>query len=212
MMIFTHIPRTAGTTVSQTIKRGIKKPGRLSSRDMLNIYYAYELEHKIPLNPAFLHGHLPYGIHRIFRQNQVFKYITFVREPVERFQSALYWLLNKKNVHQKLKNAFARKRPLAFLLKYDIMCNPMVKQLSGCVSTRNLKIKVAKRKLGQIFPLVLILRKPYNEEHMESMLEHSIQNLKCYEFVGLQKKTQKHVQGILRDSAVEAISELSVAI
>jgi hypothetical protein len=82
-IIFTHIPKTSGTSF---IKSLIEPSG-------LKTYQYSRLSKFIRKDLAkvqFISGHLPFGLH-IFVPNQT-QYITFLRDPIERAISHYYFI------------------------------------------------------------------------------------------------------------------------
>ncbi|AZO93205.1 sulfotransferase family 2 domain-containing protein [Halocella sp. SP3-1] len=95
VIIFMHIPKTAGTTLRGIIEQeyseiaygygGFKEEYNNLSRYMGNRASGLQC----------IIGHIPFGIHSYY--NRPFHYITFIREPVDRVISLYYYrLYNKK--------------------------------------------------------------------------------------------------------------------
>lgn len=115
MLIFLHIPKTAGTTFRSVINRFFK-PEQILDNDTINSVYCQA--HNIPISSAHLVGlgktlgwlspemkqqtkclcaHMEYGMHRHFAGPA--EYITFLREPISRAISAYHHVLRDRN-HQ----------------------------------------------------------------------------------------------------------------
>jgi hypothetical protein len=89
-VIFIHIPKTAGTTFGNIIKRQYLPSARFP------IYSSQAFDHFKDLSQAqkskirLLHGHIPFGYHKMLAQPSL--YITFLREPVDRVISHYYYV------------------------------------------------------------------------------------------------------------------------
>ncbi len=88
-IIFTHIPKTAGTSFKEElIKSNFKNVFMYKGRKSL---------FKIHLTrPKFITGHVPFGIINRFLRNE-YEYLTFLRAPVERAISHYYFILQSKS-------------------------------------------------------------------------------------------------------------------
>ena len=92
VLIFSHIPKTAGTTLRTIISQ--QYPGRViyTFRDETeSIALFRELPEDNRAKIRVLQGHKPFGIHE-YLQVPV-DYITMLREPVDRVISFYYWIL-----------------------------------------------------------------------------------------------------------------------
>ncbi|MDQ0218889.1 sulfotransferase family 2 domain-containing protein [Peribacillus cavernae] len=98
LLIFSHIPKTAGTTIRRIIDNQYDKTRiiRFPQLDMLSAEQLNQTE--------VLYGHCRFGVHRHFDQS--FSYITMLRDPVERIISTYYFALRspKNRMHEKVKN------------------------------------------------------------------------------------------------------------
>jgi len=84
VLIFLHIPKTAGTTINDIFKKNY------SEEEFFDIYhYGYalkkyrNLEAKEKEKLKIIKGHFPYGIHQVL-EIPAYQYITILRDPVER--------------------------------------------------------------------------------------------------------------------------------
>ena len=102
-LIHFHIPKTAGITLIDILRRKynekllhltINKYNKASDgftyiKDFIN------LDHKQDLENFCLTGHFPYGIHKYIKNK--YKYITVLRDPVERVVSDYHYTINTIN-------------------------------------------------------------------------------------------------------------------
>lgn len=89
MIIFTHIPKTAGTSFKEElIKSNFNNVFMYKGRKSLfQIYLS---------RPKFITGHVPFGIISRYLRND-YEYLTFLRDPVERAISHYYFILQSKS-------------------------------------------------------------------------------------------------------------------
>jgi hypothetical protein len=104
LLIFTHIPKTGGLTMRRIIDRHFA-PHQIFK-------YSTHTEAKTmkkPRTPQIartrcVYGHCRFGVHQYF--NKPFKYITMLRDPVERIISTYYFIRSSPSnkMHNKVKN------------------------------------------------------------------------------------------------------------
>jgi len=92
-VVFLHIPKTAGTTLTHILQRS--HPARLVCKstgmpEQLDALMEMPAEARAAL--SLVTGHFPYGIHRHFARPVT--YVTFLRRPVDRVISAYYYALS----------------------------------------------------------------------------------------------------------------------
>ena len=83
-ILFTHIPKTAGTSFRHILDFNYNKDEILRCRGRKAFILAR--------NKKVFMGHLPYGIHK-YRPFEKFDYITFFRNPIDRTISHYYFVL-----------------------------------------------------------------------------------------------------------------------
>jgi Galactose-3-O-sulfotransferase len=141
LLIFLHIGKTGGTTLSDVLVRNFPESRRFSgwsteaySAIGLYRYSAIKEYHdRLPRDQrrsfALLNGHVPFGVHAIFEQSA--KYITLVREPADRAVSNFYYLLEtpaEPLFYPHLKDMTFRDYVASDLC----LDNSQVRALSGC--------------------------------------------------------------------------------
>jgi hypothetical protein len=96
-IIFLHIPKTAGTTISNIIQRSYPQNAIFSNYEIYPELYGLELK-KIPKVKRkqfqLIQGHLYFGIHEVLPQPCT--YFTLLRDPVERVISDYYYIRSYK--------------------------------------------------------------------------------------------------------------------
>lgn len=204
MIIFTHIPKTAGTTFHTIAESSYNN--NLCKKDIRKM--SYKMGDKISFTPSYVGGHLPYGLHRLFPDSN-FKYVTFLRNPVDRYISCF------NHVHKKV---FSRKRGSILLEEiykendlhisvekfnnYMSCDNSMTKFLSGYFdyerSFYNLSncIRIIKNnsKKCRINIFVNLECDDKFESNGDFWLNKAKENLKKYYFVGFQEAFRKDVK------------------
>ncbi|MEH7237276.1 sulfotransferase family 2 domain-containing protein [Bacillus sp. JJ1562] len=83
LLIFSHIPKTAGSTMRQILKKQYEKKKIIPFRKI------EELDEQQLAQAEAVYGHIRFGAHKYF--SQPFTYITMLRDPVERIISNYYF-------------------------------------------------------------------------------------------------------------------------
>jgi hypothetical protein len=107
-IIFLHIPKTGGSSLDWVMSKKYKNHTviKLKPEEILDFNY-----YKLANQNLYLSGHMGYGIHsKSIKDNQV-KYITMLRNPVERVISFYYWASIKSKVEIGLSNFVSQDTP-----------------------------------------------------------------------------------------------------
>ena len=93
-IVFIHIPKTAGSSfLSSLVKANLSSEEIYSvPGGILSVLRRNELSSA--RKAAFIHGHLPHGIHHLTRKST--QYTTFLRHPIDRAISWYYWIKDLK--------------------------------------------------------------------------------------------------------------------
>ena len=89
IIIFVHVPKTAGTALDGVIKRSYADGEWYSVRKKEPDFYKAELGELARAQPRrlrFVTGHAPFGLHEVMGDAPT-QYITLLREPIERLKS-----------------------------------------------------------------------------------------------------------------------------
>lgn len=142
--LFMHIPKTAGTSFRQIVKRQYRASGGI-----VEVYDPQE----VLTGPAHLDGrayigHFRYGFHQFFPD--LCRYVGFMREPVSHAWSHYHFLLEMKKLPKEV-NTF----PLFLQHKYGY--NLQLRFLSGIENIQNIEehaLQTARQNLIQHFALL----------------------------------------------------------
>lgn len=87
VVIFVHVPKTAGATIHRVLEREHPR-GRIETVRMLDRPledFPAMVDNPSGLDLAVIKGHVPYGVHRYLARSAA--YVTMLRDPVERVRS-----------------------------------------------------------------------------------------------------------------------------
>ena len=198
-----HIPKAAGSTIRQYYIDyfGADKVTYLNGPNMLKIYDgdAKEIEaiKKFISNKKIITSHFPYGLHNILQQEM--KYVTFLRNPIDRVISQYNFMKTK---------IFDGKKILSIkeMLENGMLCsNLMTKQIAG-LPPENVSFNEAElgpncfymNTVGFRFPREFWLYNdqllPQQEEDNEELLHKAISNIdNDFLFAGTQENLKKDI-------------------
>ena len=192
MIIFTHIPKTAGTSINKNILRKQLSPIERDFEVKKGKTFAdYLFGNKTFKNiPKYVAGHFPYGIHRCFN-TKYYSYFTFLRNPIDRWISHFRYALICANgeIKRLYKEEKDIERFLDRCLEEEMVCNVMTKQLSGLENPSDLILRKKHIKQGSYYvPSACAGKRKYSDDEMKNMLRVANENLRLkYDFIGLQE-------------------------
>jgi hypothetical protein len=181
LIIFTHIPKTAGTSFIKTVV----EPN-------VSGIYRYQGMRKFVLDnrsdQLFVKGHCPYGLHLLSRNKHI-QYITFLRDPVERAISYYYFI---KDSDTKL-----YKHPLR-----DYADSVTLKEFYENKNFQNLQTR---------FIAGLLQHSLYSKIQLKKIvLKSAKQNLSNFYFYGISEQFEQSVEKIRDKFAWEKVVEFSL--
>ena len=153
MLIYPHIPKTAGTTMQSILEQNYNSGFyRVHSR---GDHQTWLREPRSVRNATTcLQGHFTYGIHKYI--TRPYQYITFLRDPIERIISFYYYVQDKSN--HRLSKLF-NKTELATIIRkrwYAATNNDMTRFIAG-----RKDIGVNPYPVKRMFPDDLVLAKKH---------------------------------------------------
>lgn len=102
-VIYIHIPKAAGTTLSQVVARQYNPQEifyiniELSPSEKRSIHAFRALPDRVKANFHYIWGHIPFGLHMWLAQSAT--YITMLRNPLDRVVSYYYHALHHPRHH-----------------------------------------------------------------------------------------------------------------
>ncbi len=101
LVVFTHIPKTAGMTFKKLLDRRFPAPQRpkIGPDYQASVDRIKSLSDEAKAQIRCLSGHLPYGIHKFFPQRRM-QYVAFVRDPVDRVVSEFFFFAKQPQLLQ----------------------------------------------------------------------------------------------------------------
>lgn len=202
MIFFTHIQKTSGTSINNLV------------RDQVNqtLWCGHENGGK---PPTFITGHFPYGLGEIWGITKNIHYVTFIRNPIERWKSSFYHLLRKRRSfymklfceHSGLEQDLAHDcsnlkiehihKFLLWCINLNINKNIMCKQLSGMELMYNTRKWPTEDNCSLDFGYTQMFEwssryKSYTNNYMKEMKDVALDNLKTkYSFVGITENSNE---------------------
>lgn len=204
MLIFTHIPKTAGTSL---IKNVLCKSVYPKDRD----FSVGEGEKfgdylfggkKFGKTPKCISGHFPFGIHRCFDTDD-YSYFTFLRDPISRWKSHFFYSLQSDN-NDVIKRLYKREKNFEDFLQgcfaNEVVCNVTTKQLSGLEEPFQLHLTKKHEKTGTYYvPSLCHSRYSYTADDMKWSLKIAKDNIeRYYDFIGFQEDYKKDAKRLCK--------------
>ena len=200
MLIFLHVPKSAGFSVFKSTGHSVIK--KCIPKFSTPVHTLLKNGNRERINCPFVFSHVPYGIHEIIDAAD-FEYATFLRNPVSRWLSALYHStqprFNNSTTHFTLFFALKdSKTPEEFLercLDHQINYNIITRQLSGLEDYTNTKQFVrGKKKTGRIYSPYNEINSHYDDDIMKEFYEQALLNVITFKFVGFQDTFDKSIK------------------
>lgn len=153
LIVFMHIPKTAGTTLRLLIDQNYK---------IWEIYREYRqvpMKVKIPANVKCIQGHQPFGFHDILDRPHT--YLTMLRDPIQRVISEYYYI-RAANAHDPYIGEKIAKENMSLFdyvssLDEKILLrtrNMQTRYAAGSLTLHNINLEKAKENLCNYFSVV----------------------------------------------------------
>ena len=131
MILFIHIPKTAGTTMQSIFKRHFEKKSCLFINRFKDFRSLKNIKEHSPSKLNLVQAHMPFGIHNYLKFEK--RYITFLQNPVNRVISLYHSIYQSPN-HYLYKEVVKYKMTLKDFIDSKITVeieNGQVRLLSG---------------------------------------------------------------------------------
>jgi hypothetical protein len=97
ILLFLHIPRTAGTTLNRAARLKYNPKARIASRDFRDLQEFVDDVRSMPPEDLdrvrYYRGHFSYGLHTLLPKPA--RYLTVLRDPVDRVLSSYYFFIRE---------------------------------------------------------------------------------------------------------------------
>ena len=92
--LFVHIPKTAGTTMTQVLQRNYRQPRTfyLGANVQPKIAQFQALTARQQRSYQLVVGHMSFGLHAYLAEPRPYRYFTMLRDPIERVLSFYYFI------------------------------------------------------------------------------------------------------------------------
>jgi hypothetical protein len=129
LIIFTHIPKTAGTSFLKTVVEPNIPESQIYHYGDIKKFFVEQHDYTL------VEGHVPYGLH--YFTNRPVKYITFLRNPIERAVSYYYFIKDSDvNVYKHPLRDYADSVSLKEFYENKKFQNQQTRFLAGFLSDR----------------------------------------------------------------------------
>ncbi len=118
--LFVHIPKTAGTTMTQVLKHNYREPRTyyLGSNVQPRIADFMALSAEAQAHYELVVGHMSYGLHASLPPTRPHRYFTMLRDPIERVIS-LYFFIKRTPNHYLYDPVVTENYTIAQFLAYE---------------------------------------------------------------------------------------------
>lgn len=165
LILFTHIPKTSGTSLDKELVEVNLPPE--------SIYYHGNIKKIIPAfyqNYQIISGHFAYGLH-LFSPRKV-KYMTFLREPIDRAVSYYYFIQQAKHRDR----AYAESVTLKKFYENKKFHNYQTRMISGWLAHK-------------------FYRQISSQKNQQKILDRAINNLQYkYYYFGILEEREKSIE------------------
>ncbi|MEC4986425.1 MAG: sulfotransferase family 2 domain-containing protein [Oscillatoria sp. PMC 1068.18] len=132
-LIFLHIPKAAGTTLSQILSRQYDSEEifKLQPNPYQRIAYFQSLSEAEKNKFIYFQGHISFGFHEYLPEP--YSYITMIRNPIERVISNYYYLLSRPShfLHEEVTSEKMSLLKFATCGKFVGMDNGQTRRIAG---------------------------------------------------------------------------------
>lgn len=165
-IVFMHIPKNGGTTLDSILDKNFDKQDifnvKVINNNELNISDLLKLGKEELDKIKLLKGHVPFGIHN--KLNKDYKYITLLRNPVERIISFYYYVLSLPNhrLHLTVKKQNMSLYDFTTQINQGDVNNAQIRVISGIEDTTENMLAKALENIEKNFSFVGLVER-YDE-------------------------------------------------